>query len=217
MKIKSSDNIAAELEESILKGDFKNGERLNEVNLSKQFGVSRTPIREALQKLTQSGLVEQIPARGVFVRQPGPVELVELFELMAELESSCGRLAAKRISSAALKELHKANNECKKAMLAGEADTYYYANQVFHMIIYRESGNSVLVEETKKFHQRLKPFRRVQLQVRGRMPQSMSEHEQIVEALTNGDAEKAAKVLREHVVIQGEKFRHLIASVQESN
>jgi DNA-binding GntR family transcriptional regulator len=215
MKIRSSDKIAAKLEDAILRGDYKNGERLNEVNLSSEFGVSRTPIREALQRLTQSGLVEQIPGRGVFVRQPGPVELMELFEMMAELESSCGRLAAIRITDNALDELREANAKCKEAMQDEEADTYYYANEVFHFTIYRESGNSVLEQETKRLHQRLKPYRRIQLQVRGRMPQSMSEHEQIVDALARGDKEETAELLRGHIAIQGEKFRHLMATLKK--
>jgi len=117
-----------------LRGDYRDGQQLNEINLSHQFNVSRTPIREALQKLTKSGLVEQIHGRGVFVRQPGANELFELFELMAELESSCGRLAALRISESALAELHEANAKCKVAMLAGEADNYYFANRVFHSV-----------------------------------------------------------------------------------
>jgi DNA-binding GntR family transcriptional regulator len=212
--MKSSDRISASLEESILRGDYKNGQQLNEIDLSHQFKVSRTPIREALQKLTKSGLVEQIHGRGVFVLQPGPNELFELFEFMAELESSCGRLAAMRISESALDELHKTNAKCKVAMLADDTDNYYYANRVFHSVIYRESGNSVLERETIRIHLRLEPYRRIQLQVRGRMPQSMSEHEVILEALKVGDADKVALVLREHVAIQGEKFKHLLSNLE---
>lgn len=215
--MKNSDIIASALEESILRGDYQIGERLSEVSLSSQFGVSRTPIREALQKLSKSGLVEQIHRRGVFVRRHSPVELVELFELMAELEASCGRLAALRISEEALQQLREANSKCKAAMLAGEADTYYYANEVFHMIIYKQSGNRFLEQETKQLHQRLKPYRRLQLQVRGRMPQSMSEHEQVVAALGLADPDKAAQLLRGHVAIQGEKFRHLLANFETIN
>ena len=91
--------------------------------LPEHFGVSRTPIREALQKLATSGLVEQRPRRGVFVVEPGPVELVEMFEAMAELEASCGRLAAIRITAPAL-ELREANDLCKHAV-AEDADHYY--------------------------------------------------------------------------------------------
>ena len=111
MEKKRADIIADELEGLIFDGTFPDGERLDEVQLAKRFSVSRTPVREALQRLSLSGLVEQIPRRGVFVRQPGPVELIEMFEVMAELEAICARLAATRISEKALQELHETNED----------------------------------------------------------------------------------------------------------
>ena len=104
MERKRSDIIADALEGMIFDGTFADGERLDEVQLATRFSVSRTPVREALLRLAQSGLVEQMPRRGVFVRQPGPVEVVEMFEVMAELEAACTRLAATRITDAALDE-----------------------------------------------------------------------------------------------------------------
>ena len=209
-----ADIIADQLEDLILTGAFSSGERLNEMQLAARFGVSRTPLREAFQKLGQSGLVEQIPPRGVFVCQPGPVELLEMFEVMAELEATCGRLAAQRISDSALTELRLANNNCQAAVDLQEADTYYRENERFHQIIYVQSGNSFLAGEAKRLHRRLKPFRRVQLKARGRLAQSMTEHEVIVAALTRGDAEGAAQALRAHVAVQGEKFHHLMMSLK---
>ena len=82
MEQKRSDIIANQLEELIFDGTFRDGERLDEVQLSERFSVSRTPVREALLRLAQSGLVKQLPRRGVFVQQPGPIELMEMFELM---------------------------------------------------------------------------------------------------------------------------------------
>ena len=109
MEQRRADNIAEALEEHIFSGIFQNGDRLDEVRLAEQFGVSRTPLREALQRLALSGLVELVPRRGAFVRQPGPIELMEMFEVMAELEAVCGRLAARRISDEAIEELRDAN------------------------------------------------------------------------------------------------------------
>lgn len=94
MEMRRADKIAGLLEQALFSGQYQDGERLDEIKLAEQFKVSRTPIREALQVLVASGMAEQIPRRGVFVRQPGPVELMEMFETMAELEASCGRLAA---------------------------------------------------------------------------------------------------------------------------
>ncbi|WP_172327240.1 GntR family transcriptional regulator [Mangrovicoccus sp. HB161399] len=216
MERRRADIIAETLEERICDGTYPDGERLDEVRLAESFGVSRTPLREALQKLALSGLVEQLPRRGVFVRQPGPVELMEMFEVMAEMESVCGRLAAGRISDEALAELDAANAECRKAVAAQDADAYYLENERFHHIIYRESGNGFLAQETGALHRRLKPFRRMQLRLRGRLPQSMSEHEQIVAALRAGDGPAAADALRAHVAVQGEKFRFLMARLKSA-
>lgn len=216
MDKRRADIIAEQLEERIFVGDFSDGDRLDEVRLAEQFGVSRTPLREALQRLARSGLVELIPRRGAFVRQPGPVELLEMFEVMAEVEAVCGRLAAKRISDRALADLHDANNKCQAAVHALDPNTYYAENERFHKIIYRESGNSFLATETGNLHRRLQPYRRQQLRLRGRMAQSLSEHKAILEALEQGNSEAAADALRGHVAIQGEKFYRLMATMNNA-
>jgi len=212
MYLNRADQIAEEIQEQIFAGSFKDGERLDEIRLAEQFGVSRTPLREALKKVALLGIVEKIPNRGVFVHQPGPIELLEMFEVMSELESICGRLAAKRISETALKKLHEANAECKKAIKNSNPDAYYLENEQFHKIIYNQSGNRFLEKEAIKLQKRLQPFRRIQLRFRGRIEQSMTEHEIIVQALTIGDASMAESALRNHVAVQGDKFHQLVAS-----
>lgn len=216
MGIKRADIIADELEELVFSGAFQDGDRLDEIKLAKQFDVSRTPIREALQRLVNSGLAAQLPRRGVFVRQPGPVELMEMFETMAEIEAVCGRLAALRISDTALKDLEQANQRCQEAVAQNNADQYYRENERFHHIIYQQSGNAFLEHEVIRLHKRLKPYRRIQLRLRGRMAQSMAEHIAVVDALKSGDAGTAAQVLRAHVAIQGEKFHHLMSSLKQA-
>ncbi|MEO1114963.1 MAG: GntR family transcriptional regulator [Pseudomonadota bacterium] len=215
MEQRRADNIAEALEEHIFSGIFQNGDRLDEVRLAEQFGVSRTPLREALQRLALSGLVELVPRRGAFVRQPGPIELMEMFEVMAELEAVCGRLAARRISDDAIEELRDANARCQMAVEARDTDGYYAENERFHKTIYQQSGNGFLEQEATKLHKRLKPFRRQQLKFRGRMAQSMAEHEAIVDALAAGEPETAADALRNHVAVQGEKFHNLMASLKQ--
>lgn len=216
MERKRSDIIAEQLEGMILEGTFDDGQRLDEVQLAEQFKVSRTPLREALQRLALSGLVEQIPRRGVFVRQPGPVQLVEMFEVMAELEAVCARLAATRISDAALNEMRQANLNCRAALEKQDADGYYRENECFHATLYKESGNSFLEKECKLLHRRLTPFRRLQLRLRGRLKQSMAEHEAIVTALEDGDAHAASENVRAHVAVQGEKFHLLMSSLKQA-
>lgn len=214
MEQKRSDIIANQLEELIFDGTFRNGERLDEVQLSERFSVSRTPVREALLRLAQSGLVKHFPRRGVFVRHPGPIELIEMFEVMAELEATAARFAASRISDTAIEELNAVNVRCNTAVEANDTDGYYLENELFHAILYRESGNSFLEQECLRLQRRLQPFRRTQLRLRGRLKQSMKEHEEIVMALKDGDSQAAADALRSHVAVQGEKFHHLMASLK---
>ena len=216
MDRKRADIIADSIEGMIFDGTFENGERLDEVQLARQFAVSRTPLREAFQRLAVSGLVEQIPRRGVFVRQPGPADLLQMFELMAELEASCARFAATRISDAALRELHETNAACNAAVAEGDTDLYYRLNGHFHGIIYREAGNEYLEREALRLHRRLKPFRRMQLRFRGRLKQSMAEHEAVLKALEQGDGERASDAIRGHVAVQGEKFHHLVSSLKKA-
>ncbi|WP_299685213.1 GntR family transcriptional regulator [uncultured Tateyamaria sp.] len=213
MNIRRANQIAKTLEQSVVAGEFRDGERLDELKLAEQFHVSRTPIREALQVLVTSGMAEQIPRRGVFIRQPGPVELMEMFETMAELEAVCVRLAATRMTDDDLDALAQANERCQQAINDDDPDRYYAENETFHQIIYRGSANRFLEKQARHLQSRLKAYRRIQLHFRGRLKQSMSEHSDILSALKAGDADRAAEVLRDHVAIQGEKFHQLVSSL----
>ena len=214
MKIRRADQIADTLEQLVFAGEFQDGDRLDELKLAEQFHVSRTPIREALQVLVTSGMAEKIPRRGVFIRQPRPVELIEMFETMAEIEAFCGRLAAIRMSDEDLDALGAANDRCQQAIEASDHDRYYSENETFHQIIYRGAANSYLEKQALQLQNRLRAYRRIQLRFRGRLKQSMSEHSEILRFLTDGDAGNTAKVLRDHVAVQGEKFHQLIASLE---
>lgn len=214
MERKRSDIIADTIEGLIFDGTFPDGARLDEVQLAERFEVSRTPVREALQRLALTGLTEQIPRRGVFVRQPGPVELLEMFEVMAELEAVCARLATARISDQALAQLDAINAECALAVAAQDHGAYYSANERFHALIYAQAGNAFLEQEAKRLQRRLQPFRRMQLRARGRLQQSMSEHEEVVKTLAAQDGARAADVMRAHVAVQGEKFHRLVGMLK---
>lgn len=213
MEIRRAEAIADELEEMILSVAFADGERLDEVRLAERFGVSRTPIREAIQRLSLTGLVELRPRRGAFVRQPNAVELVEMFEVMAEFEAICARLASGFITDEALETLKAANAECAAAVAENDADGYYRSNERFHHILYAQSGNRFMEGEALRLHRRLKPYRRLQLRLRGRMAQSLAEHGEVIAALEAGDGSRAARQIYDHVAVQGEKFRRLMATL----
>ncbi len=213
MSQKTSERIREAIEQAILTGEFADGFRLDEVTLCNRFGVSRTPVREALNQLAASGLVDMKPRRGAFVRVPGFVEVVEMFEVMGELEAMCGRLAAKRISSDQLGRFRTACEKCELAEAANDANAYYRENEAFHQVLYEASGNGFLRSQALQLQKRLQPFRRMQLQVRGRVRQSLDEHRRIREAIEAGDGETAAQELRDHVTVQGERFFDLMSGL----
>ena len=157
------------------------------------------------------------PRHGAVVTSIGPARLIEMFEVMAELESMCGRLAARRMSEGERKALHKAHEECEKARAASDPDGYFYCNELFHAAIYAGSHNQFLSEQAQQLHRRLRPYRRLQLRVRDRMGSSFTEHESIVQAITSGDAQAAGQALHGHIVVQGERFGDLLSSLSALN
>ncbi|OYR12418.1 GntR family transcriptional regulator [Brucella grignonensis] len=202
-----------EIENGILTGVFEPGERLDEVQLATRFGVSRTPIREALMQLSAIGLVEIRPRRGAVVVDPAPERVFEMFEVMAEMEGMAGALAARRYSDADRLAFAEAHERCEAAANSEDTDRYYYANEIFHRAIYTASHSGFLEEQCTTLHRRLRPYRRLQLRVRNRMKVSLKEHEEIVAAILAGDAEAARARLRGHIAVQGDRFSDLVASL----
>lgn len=219
MKNASQSNAAAkvreELENAIAWGEFAPGSRLDETALAARFGVSRTPIREALQQLAAAGLIEIRPRRGATVAVASPERLYEMFEVMAELEAMSARLAARRFSAEGLAALKAAQVQCCENR--DDPDAYYAANETFHQTIYRLSGNGFLASEAASLQKRLRPYRRLQLRVRNRVQTSFSEHEAIISHLEAGDGEAAARAMRDHIRVQGERFSDLVASLAQLN
>jgi DNA-binding GntR family transcriptional regulator len=216
MSSRAATRVFQGVEEQIATGQLKDGEKLDEASLAERFQVSRTPVREALLQLVGSGLATQIPKRGCFVKAPSFREMIEMFEVMSELEGMCARLAARRVSEQQLTALKSANKGCEEAIQASDSDLYYHKNVEFHECIYTACGNGFLANETRSLRRRLQSFRRLQLRVRGRMPQSLNEHFEIIEAIEKGDADKADLISRQHVMIQGERFNDLLVHMEQS-
>ncbi len=212
---KRSDTLREAIEELIAIGDLSPGDPLDETVLATRFGVSRTPIREALIQLASAGLVEMRPRRGALVAQIGPQRLVEMFEVMGELEAMCARLAARRMNTGDHETLLAAHHACQASRNAGDANAYYYLNEAFHRAIYAASHNAFLADEATKLHRRLGPYRRLQLRVRDRIATSYDEHEGLVQALIAGEAELSAQRARDHVLVQGQRFADLMASMPQ--
>lgn len=214
MDVKRADRIADALEEMVFTGQLREGQRLDEAGLARKFDVSRTPIREALQRLVAADLARQLPRRGVFVRQPSSITLIEMFETMAEIEGVCGRLATVRMTAEMLDELIELNIQCAAAVEDNDSAAYSRSNEAFHHFIYRATGNAFLEAEAVKLFARLKPFRRVQFKMQGRMAASVSEHNDLIEAISQKQDGRAADVLRGHLATQGDRFYPQMAQLR---
>lgn len=213
--MKISERLCETIEELIATGELAPGSALDEAMLVERYGVSRTPVREALIQLAAEGLVELRPRRGAVVAQATPQRLVEMFEVMAELEAMCARLAARRLRDGDLGALEGALARCEAAAAQRDPDAYFYANEDFHRALYAASHNDFLVEQTLTLQRKLRPYRRLQLRVRHRMQHSLAEHADMLAALRQGDPVQAMESTRRHVVVQGERFADLLASLQQ--
>lgn len=205
------------LEDEIASGLLTPGTRLEELILSERFGLSRTPIREALRLLSASGLVELRPHRGAVVSSPDLNQLLEMFEAMAEMEAMCARLAARRMTREEQEALIRQHKKCGKAAKEGNSDSYYEENARFHEVIYKGTHNRFLSEQVSLLRRRLQVYRRLQLRLPGRINDSFKEHSRVVDAIVSGDPQASADALHSHVTVQGDRFSDWIATLRASN
>lgn len=208
--LKLSEQLRDRIAERIAVGEYPPGARLDEIELANEFGVSRTPIREALIQLSAAGFVETRPRRGAVVASISPDRLREMFDVMGELEAICARLAAARGTPEDHRALAAAHEACEPAVRADDAEAYYRLNEQFHLALYRSCHNGFLTDQATTLHQRLRTYRRLQLRVPGRMRVSFAEHAGVVEAIQGGDGDLAAARVREHVQVQGDRFADLV-------
>lgn len=205
--------LATVLEEEIASGQVAPGTRLEEVALAGRFGVSRTPIREALRLLSASGLIELRPRRGAVVASLSLDRLLDMFEVMAEMEATCARFAARRMTDAERDLLRRQHIVCGKSGESGDSDRYYDENARFHGLISQGAHNAFLAEDVQRLRRRLQPYRRLQLRVGGRIEASFAEHTRITEAIVAGDGDAAAEAMRQHVSVQGDRFGDWLSTI----
>ncbi|MBB4613907.1 GntR family transcriptional regulator [Novosphingobium taihuense] len=194
-----SDRIRLALADEITTGALLPGAQLDEQLLGDRFGASRTPVREALRQLAASGLVEMRPRRGAVVAEMTAERIFEMFELSAEIEAMCIRLAAWRMTPVERSALRQIHEDSAFAVARGDVDEYDRLNWRFHDAIYQGTHNAYIVEQAKALRERMAAFRRAQLRKSGRPERSRHEHGELVEAVMRGDGEEAAKLMRAHM------------------
>ena len=208
--------LLSEIEKLIVNGSMVPGQRLDEMVLAKKYGVSRTPVREAIRALTAIGLVQNTGKQGSQVAKLSISMLIEMFELMAVLEGMCAQLAARRATKNQLFEMQKTHELLEKTFEKGTHKEFYNVNLQFHDLLYNASHTQYLAEETLRLRRRLSPYRmRVTFQP-GRMSSTLEEHNKILIAINKGESELAKNEAISHLRLIGNDLEDFIASVSGS-
>ena len=187
------------LEQAIINGEYKEGDTLNELKLTKELGVSRTPIREALTQLELEGLVKNIQNKGAVVVGISQKDIEDIYEIRLRLDCFAAELATGNITGEQLDRLEQAVE--LQAFYAEKGDTEQVRkyDSEFHNTIYEASGNRPLCAMLKSFHNQIRRARGISLGVTGRSAKSIEEHRGILEAVKAHDSKLASYLMTEHI------------------
>jgi DNA-binding GntR family transcriptional regulator len=204
-----AERLADAIADSVLSGEFEPGFRLDETALAERYGVSRTPVREAIRLLASTGLIDVKPRRGASVATTTSAELETLFGAMAEMEATCARLAAVSMTPIERRRLQSRHEAMTELVLRDDREAYAAANIDFHTQIYFGARNSILTEFALGLRRRLGPFRRAQFRTEGRTSRSHAEHAAVVKAILACDAVAAHAAMFQHMSLVEDSFGRL--------
>lgn len=196
--------VCETLRDAIRKGILEPGERLMEVQLAEELGISRTPVREAIRKLEQEGYVIMMPRRGTYVSDISTNDVKEIFEIRSALESLAAGLAARRIEPEELETLQNLLMEIEGYIAKNDIEKIVETDIKFHGLLYKVSCNERLVNIISNLKEQLARFRTLSMSYPGRLQETLEEHSEMVEAIANGDV-SAARDAAEHHMERAEK------------
>lgn len=208
-----AESLSDAIADAILTGVFAPGSHLDEQVLAKRFGVSRTPVRDALRLLNGTGLIDLRPRFGATVRTVTPEDLDMMFIAMGEIEASCARLSTLSMSPAERGRLQGLHEQMGLMAQAEDREAYIAANQEFHGLLYEGAHNAVLEEMARHLRRRLTPYRKAQFRAPGRLARSHAEHGLVVRAVRARDAAAASAAMLVHMSMVEDVFEAFDASV----
>jgi DNA-binding GntR family transcriptional regulator len=203
--------VAERLRQRIFAHELPPGTWIDEQKLAEEYGISRTPLREALKVLASEGLVDLRPRRGCYVTEISRQDMDDIFPLMALLEGRCAAEAVKRAKPADILALKAIHEQLEAAAREGRINAFFESNQEFHKKIQELSGNRWLLSVIQDLRKVLKLSRLHSLSLEGRLEQSLDEHRLIIAALQAGDAIKAEKLMHDHLL----SGREALAKIQD--
>lgn len=193
------EQVYLSLEEDIISGKYTRGHALTEMSLSQKLGVSRTPIRAALHRLCEEGLVEMAPNRGAVVIGVTEDYLSDAYKIRMRLEGLASSLAAKRITDEEKAELKETLELSEFYLKKGNTEKLKELDTAFHKIIYKASGSRTLCKILSELHRNIRSYRKLSLNVPGRLDFSIEEHRKIYNAIVSGEENNADKLTYLHI------------------
>lgn len=195
------EQIVDSIKESVAMGKLKPGEKICETKLAEDLGISRTPLREAIQTLEAEGFLKVIPRRGAVVSEYSEKDIRDIYEIKATLEGLAARLATIEMTDADIDRLLSINDQLKSMSLKGESSVsrFFKVHNQFHDIFLKASNNERLYQLNCQLMEPFKRFRLASLAIPGRFEEAASTHDKIIEAFRDRDAEKAERLVMENV------------------
>ena len=187
------------LREAIIQGILKPGERMMELQLAEELGVSRTPVREAIRKLELEGFVVMVPRKGAYVAGITYKDITDVFEVRAALEALAAGLAAQRITEEELEKLERSVVQIGEVVENENINALVEYDSEFHEIIYQASRNKRLKLIVVHLHEQIHRFRQITLSQPGRNRLALEEHKKLVDAISDRNVELAMTLAREHI------------------
>lgn len=207
-----AESLRGRLEAAIAAGHLAPGARLDEQEIATRYGVSRTPVREAFRLLAASQLVELRGRQGATVRSIRGAVLIEMFQVMAELEGLCARLAARRVTDLQRRRLEAIHERLVAVAATRDVDAFYAVNLEFHEAIYEASHNAFLAEQTRRLRNQVGAYRRQVTRAPNRIVETVREHEGVMAAILHHDDEAAHRLMRDHVNLLGDCLLDFLAA-----
>lgn len=191
--------VLESLREAIKEGVLQPGERLMEIQLADELGVSRTPVREALRKLELGGFIVMVPRKGAYVADITIKDIVDIFEIRVSLEALAAGLAAERITEDEIEAMERSLVEKREAIVKGDMERLVEVDTLFHEAMYRAARNERLLFIISNLREQIQRFRVLSLAYPGRMKQSLDEHRALLEAIQSHDVALARQLAQEHI------------------
>lgn len=204
-KLNLSDQIANRLRDMIIQNELAPGDRIREREVCEELQVSRTPLREALHKLASEGLIELVPNRGAVITRPSAEEISDMLQVLGVLEAFAGERVCKFISDEELAEIKALQYEMLAAYARQDRLKYFKLNQKIHLAIVKAARSDTLLSLHSRLNARLYRIRYQSNLKNETWESAVAEHDRILEALENRDAEKLSSLLRQHLKSTWEK------------